>query len=219
MPIHHSKTNEQRHMEDNPLNAPENQDQPLGEQQQMAKDLKAAGRGKDTLFRVTIRNQVNQIAIADNKANMIISINTIIISLIIAGLGSGMSFGELNILQFPQIIAPLTILMVSCTISAIFSILAAKPRLMTGKQVRDPKSTSMLFFGNFKDLPLSEYIDEMLGILKSNVDTYRSLIIDQYYYGQILTRKYRLLSFSYTAFLVGLVVCVLTYLVLAWTTE
>ncbi len=44
----------------------------------------ASGRGKETLFRSTFRNQINHIAIADNKANMIININSIIISLIIA---------------------------------------------------------------------------------------------------------------------------------------
>ena len=181
-------------------------------------ELKSSGRSKDTLFRVTIRNQVDQIAIADNKANMIISINTIIISLIIAGLGSGMSFADINLLQFPQVIAPLTILMLTCTISAVFSILAAKPRMIRSKGSPDPEKNSMLFFENFKNLPLSEYIEEMLGILKSNVSTYRSLIIDQYYYGQILSRKYRLLSFSYAAFLVGLIACVATYLVLAWAT-
>lgn len=193
-------------------------EQSAGGPEQIAKDLKGSGRGKDTLFRITIRNQVDQIAIADNKANMIISINTIIISLIIAGLGSGMSFTDLNILQFPQIIAPLTILMLSCTISAVFSILAARPRMMGNAKQRDPETTSKLFFGNFKNLTLPDYIQEMYGVLKSNVDVYRSLIIDQYYYGQILSRKYRLLSFSYTAFLIGLVTCVITYLILAWVT-
>ncbi len=45
-----------------------------------AEKILSKGRGKDTLFRVTVRNQIDQISIADNKANMIISINTIIIT-------------------------------------------------------------------------------------------------------------------------------------------
>lgn len=178
------------------------------------KELKNGGRGKDTLFRITIRNQVDQIAIADNKANMIISINTIVISLIVAGLGSGMSFAQLNFLQFPHIIAPLTILMLSCLISATFSILAARPRMMKEPGEIDPSTNSILFFGNFKNTPLPEYIKQMYGVLKSHTSIYRSLIIDLYFNGQILSRKYKLLAYSYSSFLVGLVACVLAYLVL-----
>ena len=170
------------------------------------------------LFRITIGNQVDQIAIADGKANMIISVNTIIISLVVAGLGSGMSFTDLNFLQFPQVIAPLTILMLGCTVSAVCSILAAKPRLMKEGGVKDPETTSLLFFGNFHKMPLKDYIDEMYEVIKSPTNVYRSLIIDLYFNGQVLSRKYRLLAYSYTAFLVGLVSCVVIYLILAQVT-
>ena len=185
---------------------------------QLEKDLKAGGRGKESLFRITIRNQVDQIAIADNKANMIISINTIVISLIVAGLGSGMSFEKLNFLQFPHIMAPLTILMVSCTISAIFSVLAARPRMIQTNGIPDPSTRSLLFFGNFKNMTLPEYVSEMYELLKSPTDIYRNLIIDMYSYGQVLNRKYRLLSYSYSSFLFGLVTCVAVYLMLTWVT-
>ena len=182
---------------------------------QLEKDLKGGSRAKDTMFRITIRNQVDHIAIADNKANIIVSVNTIIISLIIAGLGSGMSFAELDFLQFPQIIAPLTILMLACTVSAIFSILAARPRMLKVKGEPDPETKSLLFFGNFTHLSLPEYINEMYEVMKSNTSIYRSLIIELYFNGQILSRKYRLLAYSYTAFLYGLVLCVIVYLMLS----
>lgn len=201
-------------MEDEPIKVSKKKSEIDDLTKQIESDLKTGGRGKDTLFRITIRNQVDQIAIADNKANMIISINTIVISLIVAGLGSGMSFADLNFLQFPQIIAPLTILMLACTVSAVFSILAAKPRFMKEKGDTDPETNSLLFFGNFTHLPLPEYIKEMYGVLSSNTGIYRSLIIDLYFNGQILSRKYRLLAFSYTSFLVGLILCVFVYLVL-----
>ncbi len=198
--------------ENEPISAPQEDSNTFGKRRE--EDMTAKGRGKDTLFRITIRNQVDQIAIADNKANMIISINTIIVSLIIAGLGSGMSFSGDFILEFPQIIAPLTILLVACTVSAVFSILAAKPRMMKQKGEQDPNTISLLFFGNFKHLSLTDYINEMDEVLKSNTSIYRSLIIDLYYNGQILSRKYRLLYYSYTAFLIGLVGCVSVYLIL-----
>ena len=201
-------------METEAVKFPENDDELTA----FESELQKSGRGKDTLFRITIRNQVDQIAIADNKANMIITINTLIISLIVAGLGTGMSFDKLNFLQFPQIIAPLTILMVFCTLSAVFAVLAAKPRFLKTPGERDPETTSPLFFGNFKNLSLKDYIGEMYEIIKSKKNTYRSLIIDLYFNGQILSRKYRLLAFSYTSFLIGLVTCVIVYLILTQVT-
>lgn len=170
------------------------------------------GRGKDTLFRITIRNQADHISIADNKANIIISINTIIISLVVALLGTGATIRIWPFLEYTQITPPLIILLVSCTISAVFSLLAAKPRIRKG--IPDLKRNSLLFFGNFSHMTVEEYLEEMDEVLSSNENIYRSLILDLYNYGRILNRKYRLLAISYTAFLTGLVCCVAIFLIL-----
>jgi len=167
---------------------------------------RTGGRGRETLFRITIRNQIDQISIADNKANMIISINTIIISLVVAFMGAGFSGPYFN---GQQIAIPFTILLLSSTISAIFSILAARPRFRRGPP--NYKANSMLFFGNFRHMPLSKYIVEMEELITSKEDIYRNLIIDLYNYGQILDRKYRMLSVSYTAFLIGIILTVISY--------
>lgn len=172
-------------------------------------ESQARGRGKETMFRVTIRNQINQISIADNKANMIVSINTIIISLVVAIMGAGFSGPYFN---SSQITVPFTILLFASTISAIFSILAARPRFRRSKP--NYKTSSLLFFGNFRDMALSEYIEEMEELISSKRSIYRTLIIDLYNFGMILDRKYRMLSVSYTAFLVGLVLTVASYLVM-----
>ncbi len=171
--------------------------------------LATSGRGKDTLFRITIRNQIDQISIADNKANMIISINTIIISLVVAITGASFSNPYLN---SSQVTVPLMILLFASTVSAIFSILAARPRFRKGPP--NYKTNSMLYFGNFRHIPLKDYIQEMEEIITSKQSVYRNLIIDLYNFGQILDKKYRMLSVSYTAFLVGIILCVGSYLIL-----
>ena len=180
------------------------------EEDQELKSNKYRGRGRDTLFRVTVRNQIDQISIADNKANMIISINTIIVSLVIAILGSGIGFQGEPFLRYTQIMLPLTTLMVACMISAVFAILSARPRIINSS-LKDGKG-SILFFGNFKDMDIDEYLEKMEKMLCSNGAIYRNLIIDMYSYGQILSRKYKLLWLAYTFFLVGMVLCVVTYL-------
>ena len=168
-----------------------------------------SGRGKDTLFRVTIRNQIDMISIADNKANMIISINTIIISLVVAIMGA--SFVN-PYFESKQVTVPFLILLFSNTISAVFSILAARPRFRKGPP--NYKTNSMLYFGNFRHIPLTKYIQEIEDIIASRQSVYRNLIIDMYNNGQILDRKYRMLSVAYTAFLIGIILCVVSYLIL-----
>ena len=166
----------------------------------------ATGRGKETLFRVASRNQIELIAIADNKANMIIGINTILISLIIAMFGSnlkGPSFIEKS-----ELFIPFSALMFFCLLSAIFALLAAKPKII---RPRKDRAYSRLFFQNISEKSLAEYIAEMHQILASKEDTYDQMIIDMYNNGLVLRRKYNLLGISYLLFLVGIIVTVLLF--------
>ena len=96
-------------------------------------------------------------------------------------------------------------------ISAVYAILAARPRIIN-KGPSDGKG-SMLFFGNYKDMHLDDYLGRMEDILNSNTAIYRHLVIDMYNYGQILSRKYKLLWLAYTFFLAGMVLCVISYFI------
>jgi len=175
-------------------------------------DQIAPGRGKETLFRVTFRNQINHIAIADNKANMIININSIIISLIIAVLGSGVTLGGgISFINQPSLVIPLTFLMLTCLVSAIFSILAARPKILRAKSQVDGKS-SILFFGNIAQHDMEEYLDTMNELLGSREGIYETMTIEVFNQGKILARKYFLLRISYTLFMIGLTGGVLSFL-------
>lgn len=172
----------------------------------------AKGRGKDTLFRVTMQNQIDLVGIADNKANMIISINTILISLAIALLSSGFRFQDILALNNSQLVAPLSLLMIFCLVSAVFAILAARPKII--KKDKKNNNLSPLFFGNFYQQPLNDYLQEINEVLVSNELIYRNLTIDMYNNGQVLNKKYKHLHASYTLFMIGIIVCVVTYFVL-----
>lgn len=179
--------------------------------------ITSKGRGKDTLFRVTVRNQIDQISIADNKANMIISINTIIITVVVTIMGSRLAVDGGPFIDLTQVVIPFTILLLACMISAVYAILAARPRIIN-KGLSDGKG-SMLFFGNYKDMNVDEYLAKMEDILNSNTSIYQNLVIDMYNYGQILSKKYKLLWLAYTFFLVGVVLCVLSYFLVMIVTQ
>src|SRR5690349_21462444 len=57
---------------------------------------KQAERGKETLFRVTYNHQSKLVQIADYKANMIISVSTMVISAIVAVIGYGSVSGAIT---------------------------------------------------------------------------------------------------------------------------
>ena len=110
------------------------------------------GRGIETMYRATYRNHINLSSIADAKANMMISINAIIMSVIITIVGSGFTFSGLEFYQYIRFTVPMTILLISSLISVVFAVLSARPNVtkknVSEQKIREKKS-SILFFGNF----------------------------------------------------------------------
>jgi hypothetical protein len=178
---------------------------------------KGKAKGKETLFRVAYRNQINLIQIADNKANIIISINTMIISSIIAVSGYGMVADKIQYNK-TNIIIPIALIVLSCLISAILAIQAARPKIIRNKgtEVKKEKS-SLLFFGVISHYTQEQYIEQMNLLVSSDKDIYDTMAIDLHNQGLILTRKYALLSYAYRIFMFGFILSVFIFLAfLVW---
>lgn len=165
--------------------------------------------GIKTMFSVSGRNQLQLIAIADNKANMITGLCTILIFLIVALFGSGILIGDSGIENNLQFILPLSILLVFCSVSAVCAIMALKPKIIRSKK----SDRSALFFHNYYRKTLDEYKGQMHSIMQSNEKIYNQMLTDMYYNGLVLERKYTLLSFAYTLFLLALVLSVTAYII------
>ena len=131
---------------------------------------KEFGRGIDTLYRTSYRNHINLSSIADGKANMMISINTIILSAIVTLMATGMSFSGVFSFAHFRYMVPIIILLVSVLISAIFAVLSARPSVtehsISNEDILGRKK-SVLFFGNFITMQKQEFI-ESLDMLKRN---------------------------------------------------
>jgi len=175
----------------------------------------AGGRGKETLFKVVLRNQIDLIAIADKKANMITSFNAIFLSIIITLFGTGVPIQGIPLMQRSNLVIPFSVLMIFCLISAVYAILAATPRIKKGSDNPEDKvKKSILFFGNFYMKSLDEYISDMKSLLTSRNSIYEQLTIDIYYNGLVLNRKYAMLSVAYKLLMIGIVGFVLAFLVI-----
>jgi len=178
---------------------------------------KEFGRGIDTLYRTSYRNHINLSSIADGKANMMISINTIIISAIVTLMAAGMSFSAtFSFAQFRYIV-PIIILLVAVLISAIFAVLSARPKVtehsISNEDILSRKK-SVLFFGNFITMQKQEFIDSLDMLKRNQALLYDNMAVDMYYLGHVLDKKYRLIKHSYNVFMGGLILCVASFIFL-----
>lgn len=178
---------------------------------------KKAERGRETLFRSTYQNQSSLIQMADNKANIIISINTMIISSIIAITGYGAVAGKIDTLDL-KVLIPIVLIILSSLVSVIFAIQAARPKLIKAKNIGGTmQKSSLLFFGVIAQHTQQSYLDEMKKLLDSGSDLYEHMTIDLYNQGLILKRKYNLLVYAYQVFMFGFILSVVVFLgFLAW---
>lgn len=166
-------------------------------------------RGIETMFRVTLKNHITLSDIADTKANILLSVNAIIISLVLSNLVSKLDNPSNNFLIIPTII--FTLFTVT---SMILSVLATRPNVTSGKFSKKDvanKEVNLLFFGNFHKMSLADFEWAMGEMMKDRDYLYSSMKKDLYFLGLVLNRKYNLLRTTYTVFIIGIVVSVFAY--------
>ncbi|KQT25717.1 phosphohydrolase [Chryseobacterium sp. Leaf405] len=166
-------------------------------------------RSVDTLFRVTLSNHTRLSDIADSKANILLSVNAIIISVCLSVL-----VPKLDTPKNSHLIIPSFILLLSAVLTIVFAILSTKPNVtkarFTLQDVADRK-VNLLFFGNFNSMLFSDYQDAMNILIKDRDYIYDSMVKDLYYLGKVLDRKYKLLSITYQIFMAGIIISVLSF--------
>jgi predicted metal-dependent HD superfamily phosphohydrolase len=168
-------------------------------------------RGIDTLFRVTLGNHTRLSGIADSKANILLSVNAIIISIALSTL-----IPKLDSPSNSHLIVPTFIMLMSSVITIIFAILSTRPKVTKGvftkKDIED-KKVNLLFFGNFYKMPLEDYKWAMNEMMKDREYLYNSMIKDLYYLGIVLEKKYRLLRVAYNFFMIGIILSVIAFVI------
>ncbi|MEP6512700.1 MAG: Pycsar system effector family protein [Parafilimonas sp.] len=164
-------------------------------------------KGIQTMLRLTSENHLKLSDMADNKANILISVNAIIISVIL-----GVLLRKLQ--EEPYLTIPTVIFLLSSVSTIVISILATRPKISGGtfsdQDIVDRK-TNLLFFGNFHHAPFEQYDTAMRKVMKDPDYLYGMLIKDIYMLGVVLGRKYKLIRLAYYIFMVGIVVSVLAF--------
>ncbi|NRD19243.1 HD domain-containing protein [Winogradskyella eckloniae] len=166
-------------------------------------------RGIETMFRVALRNHITLSDIADTKANILLSVNAIIISLVLSNLVSKLDNPSNDYLIWPTFIFALFTVG-----SVVLSVIATRPNITSGKFTKEDvanKKVNLLFFGNFHKMKLEEFEWAMEEMMKDKEYLYGSLTKDLYFLGLVLNRKYKILRLTYTFFAVGIVVSAMAF--------
>jgi len=169
--------------------------------------LEKTEREATAVFRIMASNQANLSHMADNKAHIMISVNSIILSIVIGVLGKQLE-------DHTNLVIPTIILVLVCVGAIVFSVLATRPNITPGKFTREDiqtKKTNLLFFGNFFKMSLTDYDWAMQEMLNDKQYLYSSMIKDNYFLGVVLAKKYRFLRFSYNIFMYGIIISMLGF--------
>ena len=164
-------------------------------------------RGVVAMFKIMSDSHNNLSQMADSKANIMISVNTIVLSIMVSVLLGKLQF-------YPEFIIPTIILIVVCLSAVVFAILATRPNISGGRFTREDiqnKQINLLFFGNFFNMELPDYDWAMKEMMKDKDYLYGSMIKDIYFLGVVLARKYKLLRISYSIFMYGLIAAIIAF--------
>ena len=166
-------------------------------------------RGVETMFRVALKNHMTLSNIADTKANILLSVNAIIISLALSNL-----LPKLDNPSNHYLILPTVIFIIFTVASIILSVLATRPNVTQGEFSKEDvakKKVNLLFFGNFHQMKLNDFEWGITEMMKDKDYLYGSLTKDLYFLGLVLNRKYKILRITYTVFMIGIIVSVLAF--------
>ena len=160
----------------------------------------------DNILRVNHGNQMRLGLMADAKANIMITVASVVFSVAIANLDNELVKWPLLTFAF------------GCFFALLFAIFAIIPKTdypkdATGDIDRKSPIFNPLFFGHFAHLPIDEYKDDYAETLMTDDSVYDALAGDIYGQGKVLAlRKYKFLKWSYMSFLLGMISAVVVFI-------
>lgn len=169
----------------------------------------ANNKSAQTQFKTALRNHIDLSAIADNKANIMLSVNAVIITV-----GLPLLIDKASVHN--QLYIPTAILAIVSLISMIFATLSTRPIKMSGQTKPEnilKKETNLFFFGNYYNMDINEYNKSIKEVIQSSEILDDSIIRDLFFLGKSLGKKFEYLRWCYNFFMYGIAAAVLSYLI------
>jgi len=159
----------------------------------------------DHLMRATQFHHVQLSAMADVKANMLLTMSSVVLTLCL-----------------PQLLKndhlwPLYILICSCLLTICLTTYAVMPKLppanLPSPDINSPQF-NILFFGDFTRLSQEQFESAMGEIMNDHSRTYAAQVREVYLLGAFLAKKkYRFLRLGYLSFITGLFAAFIAFVI------
>lgn len=168
----------------------------------------------EDLFKIAFRNYVHLVSVADSKAGLLINVNSIIISVVIAFVVSRSD-------KYPFLTTPSFILLTVAFITILLCILASRPQRNHLIQDKDSKSYQTFFFGSFdlignefSKVDWTTYSAELDALLKGGKEMiYEEMYKEAFNVRKVLGKKFTYLSIAYLVFILGLFISIAAFFI------
>jgi hypothetical protein len=157
-------------------------------------------KSAQSMIKTMLTNSVRLSELADQKAGLMISVNSIIISIILSFIFTNDNFNQ-------ALLIPSAMLVFVSVATIIFSVFATKPKLGIFKSNK-VQPDDILFFNSYAKMELDAYRDQMLNLIENEKELNLKLIDNIHAQGVVLKRKYRQIGIAYSIFLIGFPIAV-----------
>lgn len=181
----------------------------LKQKKEKKKKEERTDRSVANMFRIVSANSQRLSDQADTKAHIMISVNSIIVSVLLSLVVRKMD-------EHSNLLLPVIMILLVNLLTIVYSILATRPKIPPGvfteEEVKN-KKTNLLFFGNFYKMNFDDYARSMFQVMEDKDALRQMLLRDVYSQGVVLGRKYRMLKNAYNIFMFGLIISVIAFFI------
>ena len=151
----------------------------------------------DVILRTMQQHHVQLSVMADTKANILITVSSIILTLIL---------GKMSDPDLRAAMITLAAFIFTALLLAVVAVLPKYRPLRIAPGAELPANFNLLFFGHFSELPKERFLLSIAEEMKADGSVYETMARDVYAIGYYLAHyKYRFLRLSYLFFLGGFV--------------
>jgi len=177
----------------------------LDKQKGFIMQIKEPRQQLDHMLRETRIHLISFSQMADTKANILLSISSVLLSI------------SLTKVSDPRFMGALVVLVGFLLITIFLALMTVIPRVQSFRRkkhsVNDP-TYSPLYFGDYVDIPYDEYVQNLEDVMNDSDRTYETMVKEIYYSGVYLVKnKYRYIRLGYIFFFTGLIVTTLIFFI------
>ncbi len=169
----------------------------------------ANSKSAQTQFKTALRNHIDLSSIADNKANFMITVNALIMTVALPLLGKEIAANKF-------LLIPTMLLLTVCVVSMVFATVATRPIAMKGFSSMESilnKKSNLFFFGNYYKMTFEEYENGMNATIADEEILNSTIMRDLFFLGKALGYKYANLRKCYSIFMYGIILTVISFVI------